>query len=85
MFAVYLKTHFDLIALDISVGEGLPDKFIFSSDIFTLRPRIADRSVNLKVAALGKEHQLRYRIRGTTDWCFQAGWIGGNRRPTDFF
>jgi hypothetical protein len=48
------------------------------SDIFTLRPRIGDRSIDLKTAALGQEPRFRYRIRGRTDLgVFRPGGLMG--------
>lgn len=44
-------SHFDLIALNLSEGiMGLSDKLLYSSDIYTPRPRIVDRIVDLKAA-----------------------------------
>jgi hypothetical protein len=56
----------------------MPDGLLYVSDIFTLQPRIGDRSIDLKTAALGQEPRFRYRIRGKPIWAFsgQVGYWG---------
>ena len=64
-FRKYLSKEFNLNAVDISEGQGLADKLLYVSDIYTLRPRLNDLTVDLKKYAL--EPQFRFRLRGRTD------------------
>lgn len=73
-FLRYLQKEFEFDAVDLSEGQGLADKLLYVSDIYTLRPRLNDLTSELKKAAL--EPQFRFRIRGRTDIAvFKVGGI----------
>jgi len=61
----YLKDVWDINATIVADGEGLPDRLLYVSNIFTLRPRIRDRT-----AILNKTNQqphFKFRVKGRTD------------------
>ena len=46
----YLRGEFQFNAVDVSEGQGLPDKLLYVTDIYTLRPRLGALTRELKKA-----------------------------------
>ena len=63
----HLWKELGLSAVILAEGEGLADKLLYVADIFTLGPRMNDRTIDLIQAGKGQEPQFRFRIRGKTD------------------
>ena len=64
-FIMFLKEKFGFNAVDVSEGQGLPDKLLYITDIYTLRPNLSTLTSDLRKAVL--EPRFKFRIRGRTD------------------
>ena len=65
-FLQYLKKEFGFNnAIDVSEGQGLADKWLYESIIYTPRPRLIDSTYEFKKAIMG--NPIKFIIRGRTD------------------
>ena len=64
-FIIFLKEKFRFNAVDVSEGQGLPDRLLYITDIYTLRPNLSTLTSDLRKAVL--EPRFKFRIRGRTD------------------
>ena len=64
-FIIFLKDTFGFNAVDVSEGQGLPDRLLYTTDIYTLRPDLSTLTSDLRKVAL--EPRFKFRIRGRTD------------------